>query len=185
MGKHEITQFFSNEGSRNEVRMRVVDALSKEEPGTGNSTNASKYIYFVETLKSGDRVYLQRPANLHNGFDFLVCVENTNYASAGERYRNYPKHDDIGADLQKKKEENSKMYLKLYALLQDVYECHDVADEQMETIKFDYGLPVDHILKTIKWLFIEQDIRYWNYAGRNMTWEIVPNADFKEDIYEA
>jgi hypothetical protein len=33
------------------------------------------------------------------------------------------------------------------------------------------------ILKAIKWLFIEQDIRYWNYSGRNMTWGLVPPAD--------
>lgn len=28
-----------------------------------------------------------------------------------------------------------------------------------QIIHFDAGLPVDHILKTIKWLFVEQDIR--------------------------
>ncbi|MCD7883194.1 MAG: DNA adenine methylase [Lachnospiraceae bacterium] len=177
MARHEITWFFSNEGSRNEVRMRVVNILATENPGTGSGDDASKYIYYVETLKSGDRVYLQRPANLHNGFDFLVCVENANYATAGERRRNYPKHDDFGTDLQKKKEENPEMYAALYGLLRMVYECHDVTDEQMNTIEFNSGLPVDHILKAIKWLFIEQDIRYWNYSGRNMTWGIVPPLD--------
>jgi hypothetical protein len=30
------------------------------------------------------------------------------------------------------------------------------------------------IIKTIKWLFIEQDIRYWNYSGRDMLWSGVP-----------
>lgn len=175
MAIHEITYFFSNKGSRNEVRMRVVDVLSTEEPGKGSGDYASRYIYYVETLKSGDRVYLQRPANLHNGFDFLVCVENANYAPVGKRRRNFPKHDDIGADLLKKKKENPEMYASLYALLRDVYECQDVTDKQVEAIKFDSGLPVDHILKTIKWLFIEQDIRYWNYSGRSMTWSIVPS----------
>ena len=82
MPRYEITKFFSNSGSRNEVRMRVVDALAAETPGTGNGEDASKYIYYVETLNSGDRVYLQRPANLHNGFDF-VCVENANYLCRG------------------------------------------------------------------------------------------------------
>jgi hypothetical protein len=177
MAAHEISHFFSNEGSRNEVRMRVVNAFSTEEPGTGNGNNASKYIYYVETLRSGDRVYLQRPANLHNGFDFLVCVENANYALAGSRCRNSPKHDDFGIDLQMKKEENPEMYARLYALLQRVYECHDVTDEQMDAVIFNSGLPVDHILKAIKWLFIEQDIRYWNYSGRSMTWGLVPPID--------
>ena len=71
------------------MRMRVVDKLATEKPGIGNGDLASKYIYYVETLKDGNRVYLQRPAHLHNGFDFLVCVENTNYAEDGKGYRNY------------------------------------------------------------------------------------------------
>jgi len=177
MAQYAITQFFSNAGSRNEVRMRVVNALASEEPGTGSGDSASRYIYFVESLSSGDRVYLQRPANLHNGFDFLVCVENANYAPPGKRRRNYPKHEDFGADLQAKKEENGEMYARLYSLLRRVFECEDVSDAEMSEIHFNSGLPVDHILKAIKWLFIEQDIRYWNYSGRNMTWGLVPDAD--------
>lgn len=172
MAEHEITQFFSNEGTRNEVRLRVVNALSLETPGSSNETE--RYTYYVENLSDGNRVYLRRPANLHFGFDFLVCVENTNYAKAGERRRNYPKHDDLGADLQAKKDENPEMYKKLYVLLKKVYECHDISEDDMKNIHFSSGLAIDHILKTIKWLFIEQDIRYWNYSGRNMTWGIVP-----------
>lgn len=66
MDRNYIDYTFSNEWTRNEVRMRVVDKLSEETPGTGNRDGASRYIYYVETLESGDRVYLQRPANLHN-----------------------------------------------------------------------------------------------------------------------
>lgn len=174
MAEYEITHNFSNEGTRNEVRMRVVEVLSIEEPGTGNGNNATRYTYYVETLQNGDRVYLRRPANLHNGFDFLVCVENHNYALPGERRRNNPKHTDLHDDLIAKKDSNPEMYHRLYLLLRRVYECHDVADDEMLDIEFSVGLPVEHILKTIKWLFIEQDIRYWNYSGRNMTWGIVP-----------
>lgn len=169
-----ITTTFSNEGTRNEVRMRVIDAMAKELHGTGTDNDASKYIYYVETLSDGKRVYLQRPANLHNGFDFLVCVENINYAKTGERRRNYPKHTDFGEDLRRKKVENREMYSKLFHVLQQVYECHDVSDSELSGIKFTTGYPVDHIVKAIKWLFIEQDIRYWNYSGRNMTWGIIP-----------
>ncbi len=179
MPRYEITKFFSNSGSRNEVRMRVVDALAAETPGTGNGEDASKYIYYVETLDSGDRVYLQRPANLHNGFDFLVCVENANYALPGQRRRNFPKHEDLAVDLQAKKAENEEMYARLHGLLRRVFECEDVSDDEMEAIHFSTGLPVDHILKAIKWLFIEQDIRYWNYSGRNMTWGLVPPVDME------
>ncbi len=177
MAKYEISHFFSNEGSRNDVRMRVIEMLAAELPGTGSGDDASRYIYYVETLNGGERVYLQRPANLHNGFDFLVCVENTNYAKDGTRKRNYPKHEDLGEDLLAKKASDPAMYSRLYVLLKKVYECHDVTEEEINSIQFDEGLPVDHILKTIKWLFIEQDIRYWNYSGRGMTWGIVPEVE--------
>lgn len=181
MAQYEITMHFSNSGSRDEVRMRVVNAFASEEPGMGRGNSASRYIYFVETLRSGDRVYLQRPANLHNGFDFLVCVENANYASPGKRRRNYPKHEDFETDLQAKKEENSERYMRLYSLLKRIYECEDVSDAEMTELHFNSGLPVDHVLKAIKWLFIEQDIRYWNYSGRNMTWGLVPPADWEDE----
>ena len=97
MAEHVITQFFSNEGSRNEVRLRVVNQFSTEQ--SGSTTETERYTYYVETLSDGNRVYLRRPANLHYGFDFLVCVENMNYSLPGQRRRNYPKHDDFGSDL--------------------------------------------------------------------------------------
>ena len=174
MNRKEITCNFSNEGTRNEVRMRVVNKFAEEKPGTGKDDLASRYIYYVETLNNGDRVYLQRPAFLHNGFDFLVCVENTNYAKPGERSRNYPKHNEFEEDLLKKQQENPEMFKALYRVLRQVFECHDVSDEEINKIKFNSGLPVDHVVKATKWLFIEQDIRYWNFSGRNMTWGIVP-----------
>lgn len=66
------------------------------------------------------------------------------------------------------------MYKELYKVIKKVYECHDIKEAEYDNIEFTTGLPTDHILKTIKWLFIEQDIRYWNYSGREMTWGIVP-----------
>lgn len=174
MRRTEITHFFSNEGTRNEVRMRVVQKFSEETPGTGRGEEASGYTYYVEKLKNGDRVYLQRPANLYNGFDFLVCVENANYAEPGKRVQNFPKHEDIEKDLELKKAENPEEYAKLYDVLKKVFECHDVADGELDDIVFETGYPVDYIVKATKWLFIEQDIRYWNYSGRGMTWGLVP-----------
>lgn len=116
---------------------------------------------------------MKRPANLHNGFDFLVCVENANYANEGSRIRNYPKHTDIAEDLKLKKKHDPQLYKVLYKLMKKIYECNNVTDEEMEGIVFNVGLPTDHILKVLKWLFIEQDIRYWNYSGRNMTWRLI------------
>ena len=33
--------------------------------------------------------------------------------------------------------------------------------------KFNSKYPLELILKILKWMFIEQDIRYWNYSGRS------------------
>ena len=71
MERIEITKSFSNSGSRNDVRMRVVNEFAKELPGYGNKDKASRYIYYVETLENGDRIYLQRPANYIMDLIFL------------------------------------------------------------------------------------------------------------------
>ena len=148
--KTEINMTISNEGSRNDVRMRVIEQLAKEAPGTGANELASRFIYYVETLSDGNRVYLRRPANLHYGFDFLVCVEGANYNPDGKRTRDYPSHNDFAKDLAVKKAENPAMYKKLYKLLKKVFDCHEVTENEYKQIKFQSGLEVDHILKTIK-----------------------------------
>lgn len=177
MPLYERYMEISNEGTRNDVRMRVVNQLSNEEAGTGNEDKVSRYIYYVETLRNGNRVFLRRPAHLYYGFDFIVCVEGVNYNPSGVRSRNFPSHKDFATDLAYKKAENPEMYRKLYVLLKKVFECHDVKEAEYDDIYFYSGYDVEHILKTIKWLFIEQDIRYWNYSGRYMTWGIIPPAE--------
>jgi len=169
MPSFELNFSLDNNKERNNLRMCVVEQLSKELCGKGKDDKATRYIYFVETLSSGDRIYLKRPAWLHNGFDFLVCVENINFNPNG-RYRNYPSHDDIFKDLINKKNENDNLYKKLYALMNDTFECKEVDLKKAAELKFKNGYPSDLIIGSIKWLFIEQDIRYWNYSGREMFW---------------
>lgn len=35
-------------------------------------------------------------------------------------------------------------------------------------LHFNVGQPIETILKVVKWLFIEQDVTYWNWSGRSM-----------------
>lgn len=175
MGEYIKQKFFSNIGTRNEVRMSVINEFSKEEPGTGKGKNANRFTYRVEILNDKkSSVYLRRPANLHNGFDFLVCVENYDFnnTKAG-RKRNYPKHDEIIDDLLNKREEDNEKYKELYKHIEGIYLCKEDTCEDVN-IHFHIGYPVDMLLKTIKWMFIEQDIRYWNYSGRAMLEERIP-----------
>jgi hypothetical protein len=147
--------------------MLVVEKLSHELFGQGKGEKATHYTYYVETLIDGRRIYIKRPAWLHNGFDFVVCVENTNFNKEG-KYRNNPSHEDIFNDLYFKKEENENNYMKLFKLIEDTHKCNEISFENASKIKFSSGYSCDLIIGVLKWLFIEQDIRYWNYSGRDM-----------------
>ena len=163
---HEMDFVVRDYASRAELRKIVVSQFLKEEPGLGGGDNASHYRYNVETLSDGRRIYLTRPAYLKKGFDFRINVEGTTFQTSHE----YPKHDDIFDDLREKRRRNPAMCKKLHQAIERVYNCEDPGNILPEyiDIKFSTGHPVDLILKVIKWFLIEQDIRDWNYSGRQM-----------------
>lgn len=55
-----INKFFSNNGTRNELRERVIYEFMKEKPGNGKGDLSSKYNYVVEKLHSGNNIILKR-----------------------------------------------------------------------------------------------------------------------------
>ena len=171
MAEYTVNYELNVYDDRNIVRMAVVDELSKEKAGKGKGELASRYTYYVETLKDGSRIYLRRPASLHNGFDFVVCIENFNFNING-RKRNYPKHTDLIEDLRLKKSKEPKSYNTLYKHIEKIYMCKPLKENDYN-IAFKYGYSAELILKALKWLFIEQDIRYWNYSGRDMLWKAI------------
>ncbi len=152
--------------SRKELRDIVIAKFMEEKPGLGSGEDTSRYRYNVETLSDGRRIYLTRPAYLKKGFDFRINVEKTTFQTNKE----YPKHDDIFADLRLKRQENPSLCKKLHQEIDRVYNCEDPDDilPEYTDIKFNAGHPVELILKVIKWFLIEQDIRDWNYSGRRM-----------------
>jgi len=163
---HEMNFDVRNYTSRKELRKAAVTKFLEEEPGLGGGSDASHYRYNVETLSDGRRIYLTRPAYLKKGFDFRINVEETVFQTKHE----YPKHDDIFDDLRLKLRENPKACTRLHQAIERVYNCEDPEEILPEYIdvKFNAGHPVDLILKVIKWFLIEQDIRDWNYSGRQM-----------------
>ena len=67
-------------------------------------------------------------------------------------------------DLNLKREYNKEKYDELIKpLINNIYKCNPVSF--LDSYDF-LGLPVDVCIKLLKWLFIEQDITYWNYSGR-------------------
>jgi len=163
---HEMDFIVRNYTSRVELRKLVVYKFLEEEAGLGRGDDASHYRYNVETLSDGRRVYLTRPAYLKKGFDFRINVEGTVFQTGHE----YPKHDDIFNDLRLKRAENPATGRRLHQAIERVYNCEDPNDilSEYADIKFNTGHPLDLILKVIKWFLIEQDIRDWNYSGRQM-----------------
>lgn len=153
-------------GTRREIRNQVIMKFLDEEPGTGKGKNCSKYIYYVENLKNGNKIYLRRPASLNKGVDFTVHIENIKFRHKG--VVDMPSHANIIEDLKLKLFESPNEYDKVRDIINKLYNCEEVTESEYNKIRFKQGHPIDAILKSIKWLFIEQDVTYWNWSGRGM-----------------
>jgi hypothetical protein len=153
--------------SRVESRNKIVGLFLSEKGGywKDGKKYVTRYQYFVETLKDGRQVYLLRPTFLNKGIDFQVWVEKFD----GEKNKK-PSHKDIFHDLKVKKEENPEKFKTLIQAIDDVWnsqEPDNVLKKSLD-LTFKNGFSSEMLLKILKWLFIEQDITYWNYDGRAM-----------------
>ena len=152
--------------SREELRNETVNKFLSEKAGYWKEgvKHVTRYRYYVENIKDGRKIYLLRPTYLNKGIDFQVWVEKMD----GENDKR-PSHQDIFKDLEIKKKENSKDFLVLIKAIGDVWNCQE-PDEVLKNRKMDFkkGFSAELLLKILKWLFIEQDITYWNYDGRGM-----------------
>ncbi len=152
--------------TRASIRDEVTGWFLKEQPGTGNGQLRSDFHYAVENLSGSRQVVLRRPAFLNKGFDFGVAVPGVNF---GNRHRELPRHQTILADLRAKKAFDTARFVAVQTLIDRIYNCENVPDSDIPNMDYEsVGYPLDHILKISKWLFIEQDITYWNFSGRAM-----------------
>lgn len=149
--------------NRSEIRHVIINLFLEEMPGTGKGALTSRYTYI--TKRKGDKVVcLKRPAQFNNGFDFTLNVLNINFNPEG-RATTRPTHENIINDLILKKNENNELYEELKAQIEQIYRCQ--IPEQV-IFDFETGIDSEILLECIKWLFIEQDVTYWNYSGRTM-----------------
>lgn len=151
----------------NKLRVGVVLTFSLNE-----HRNEQYVSYVVDELEDGTPVFLIRPAWLNKGYDFKVCVEGWD-----ESANPAPSHQEIYSDLYWKREHDSETAFEaICQAVNDIHEGaspHAVLDEYGPEFDFSVGRTPEALLKPLPWLFIEQDIRYWNYTGRNMTIELV------------
>ena len=173
--EHEEEFRIQGRRTREELKELVVSKFLGEEPGEGKAKLASRHRYNVERLAEGRRIFLSRPAPLRWGFDFVVHVEGATFAKG----RSNPSHQDILEDLEDKRQSLSPEAVGVIReCCSAVYEGHDPDDVlgSQQLPKGAGGFSLELILKVLKWLWIEQDIRYWNYSGRQMLKTAVDKA---------
>lgn len=171
MNKINLTKkIFSS--SRADFRKEIITEFLNEKPGTGKGALTSRYDYNVKILQDGREVYLRRPASLNNGLDFTLNVSDVNFNKGLlndkgkiKRASTRPTHDNILTDLKNKKTENNILYSSLVKQVDLIFKC-----QQPTQVNFAFttGHSTELILECIKWLFVEQDVTYWNYSGRSM-----------------
>lgn len=163
---------------RTSIRNEMIDLFKKEVPGTGKKDLSSKYTYEVENFM-GYSILLKRPAPLNKGFDFIVSVETPNNlnifpSKSGMRMLKNPSHSNISTVLSDFSSINQEIYIeKIKPLINSIYNGENVAFNYQESVAYfrdrnNMQHPIEVILLAAKWLFIEQDITYWNWSGRAM-----------------
>lgn len=135
----------------------------------------TKYRYFVETLKNGSRIYLERPAQLNKGCDFVIYIENSYLWKNGNDRP--PNHKFVIEDLEKKKKHYStKQWKNLLLAINEIFDSSPYSNTVKYTKKIPrIGLDFELLLKLIRWFFIEQDITYWSGQGRSMFFKVINN----------
>lgn len=159
---------------REKIRDEVTGWFLQEKPGKGRKDLTSFAVYEVEEY--GDLVIeLHRPALLNKGFDFAVQIKGMHFKN--NKHSSSPSHNDMFVILDSFKKENSKIYdQKIKEILNDIYECKPVRLDSKVSMGYfvdcdDKEQPIEIALLCIKWLFIEQDITYWNWSGRAKLYE--------------
>lgn len=160
--------------SRNEIVKKVVNIFIDNE--SNQRGHGIKFRYPVEHLSIGKQLFIFRPAGLNKwNFDFKVEVMEEFGLGRG-------KHEEITSDFQNKKQEDSQKFNDLLDALTTLYNCseNDV-DRLLKNYpdlqkSFQTGAKVDVLLKVVKWMFIMEDIVYWNYNGRAILYNAIKDV---------
>ncbi len=171
---------------RKQMRNDLIKKFLKEEPGTGNGDNASKYLYKVETFDKY-QILIERPAHNNKGIDFIGRVNDITFEHEVNgkklkysKFNNAPSHDNILDALEYCKDNYTELYNSFVTSeLSKIYNCKKVKYSKPSGASFvdckGNKHPIEILLLSIKWLFIEQDCTYWNYSGRNMLYTGLKN----------
>ena len=170
--------------ARHKIVKKVVNAfIATEHRKKGKGV---VFQYPVENLADGQLLYIVRPGHKKN-FDFKVDVVTSYGLGDG-------KHEDIALNLRKNNLENPRKSKKLWEAITEIYHCKendvDVVLKKRGGLKkpFKSGAKPELLLKVIKWLFIMEDIVYWDNEGRSFLFNFfryVANENKKKRLKEA
>lgn len=168
-------------GTRIEARKEIVELFLNEQCGTGKGELSSKYEYTVERYENYS-IVLKRPAPLNKGFDFIVYIQGVYFKFKSKRRHNNPSHTDIISTLLYVKEKIGKeRYEIIKQIINKIYNLQNVNMNDIVDVHFHdcdkKERPIAIIILAIKWLFIEQDVTYWNWSGRAMLMDGLKNND--------
>lgn len=163
--------YFSVGGDKSERRNQIIEKFANLEPGSRTS------YFIVANLSCGNRIMISTPGQLNKGMDFRVNYEGSKWITSGGRKRDYPSHDDITNDIfEKISAAEHEDVVMLMRAIESVYNCEEPAYYEC----FDDGISVEALLSLIEWLFMEQDLTYWSFSGRDMLKEKI---DEHFDVY--
>lgn len=153
--------------SKADIREKVVKNFLKEAAGTEKET--SRYEYNVEKYEDY-KIVLKRPGVFKKGFDFTVNIRGM-YFKKRRRYEN-PSFEDITTALKYAKRKFPQEYDFVKVEINNIFNVEEYDLSKVREVYFkDYennAHPIATILLAIKWLFISEDISYWNWSGRSM-----------------
>ncbi len=148
--------------ARHHIVKKVVNTFIKSE--YQRKGKGIRFQYPVEKLPAEQTLYIARPGHKKN-FDFKVEVVPNHGFGEGS-------HKEIAMDLRHKRKEKPRNFAELLTTITQIYNC--VENDVDALLKkhhrlrnsFKTGGPVEVLLKIIKWMFIMEDIVYWDTEGR-------------------
>jgi len=147
--------------SRHKIVQKVVNTFIKTE--YRRKGRGVIFQYPVENLPDG-QLFIVRPGHKKN-FDFKVEVITNLGLGEGS-------HIEIATDLRKKKQKNPQKFGDVLNAITQIYDCSEndidkILSNYSDLDKsFKIGAKVEVLLKVVKWLFIMEDIVYWDNEGR-------------------
>lgn len=177
--KHQQISYTLNGNSRETIHEEIIELFLREEHGLDPQGKPMEYTYSVDGSDGYD-IILTRPARLNRGMDFVIL---TNPSIAFQKYKKgtfriIPSQKDIVECLKKFKEQMGNGYAAVASSIRELFDCLPVS-RQLPNISLldENGQPfsLSVVLLLVKWFFIEQDVTYWNYSGREMLFQALKN----------